>query len=436
MYNYILQEKKLFFTLLFWMITGMASTMAALVIIPLHLLSMKNKQAYLLFLLGVWFLMLLSDSRQYFFQFAKTVKPAVMLAVAFLVWSDRRFWPEIKLYSTFIPFFIVASISILDSPVQFTSIQKLASYFLLFYVIPQLVIRLLQTEKERLLKGLIAFGTLVLIIGIVLKYVMPGMVLFQESGRFSGLLGNPNGLGIFTFVFFMLYMLIRKYNSDYFTQKEHYIILGAIALSLIFAGSRGGIFSSILFIIGYFLFQRSIVLGFTVMISIFVSYQLMMANLETIITNLNLQDYFRLETLEKGSGRLEAYKFARQHIQYNYWFGRGFGYTEYLMHKYAEYFISKGHQGNVHNSYLTIWLDTGLIGLIAFAWGWLKNFYRASLYSPLIWAVLFGTLLTTTVESWLAASLNPFTIQLVIIITLLSSEEFYAQEEEAPSSSP
>lgn len=428
MYQYILQEKKLFFTLLFWMAVGMASTTAALVVIPLHLLSMRNKQAYLMFLLGLWFMMLLSDSRQHFFGFAQTVKPVVMLTIAFMVWSDRKYWPEIRLYKPFIPFFIVASISLLNSPNQILSLQKMASYFLLLYVVPQLVIRSLQTEKERFLKGIVAFGLLILLGGLALKYVMPGIVIFEASGRFNGLLGNPNGLGIFTFAFFMLYIVIKKYNPTYFTQTENYVILGVIALSLIFAGSRGGIFSSLLFIGGYFLFQRSTILGFIVMISVFISYQLVMANLEQIITDLNLQAYFRIETLEKGSGRLEAYKFAWQHIQYNYWFGRGFGYTEYLMHKYQDYFISKGHQGNVHNSYLTIWLDTGLIGLIAFIWGWLKNFFTASFYSPLIWAVLFGTLLTTTVESWLAASLNPFTIQLVILVMLLSNPEFYEQD--------
>ncbi len=428
MLQYILNEKRLFLTLLVWMAIGMISSIAALVFIPLHLLSMQNKQAYLLFLLGLWFMMLLSDSRQYFFGFAQTVKPVVMLVVAFLIWSDRQYWPKTNLYTPFIPFFIVASISLVNSPLQFNSIQKMASYFLLLYVIPQIVTRLLLTEKERFLKGVIAFGIIVLIGGLLLRYVMPNIVIFRDTGRLNGLLGNPNGLGIFTFVFFMLYILIRKYHRNYFSQAEHWIIIGAITLSLIFAGSRGGIFSSILFIAGYFIFQRSTALGFAVMISVFVSYQLVMANLEDIITNLSLQDYFRLETLERGSGRIEAYKFARQHIQLNYWWGKGLGYTEYLMHKYQDYFISKGHQGNVHNSYLTIWLDTGLIGLIAFIWGWLKNFYRASFFSPLIWAVLFGTLLTTSVESWLAASLNPFTIQLVIIVTLLSNDEFYVED--------
>ena len=428
MYNFIFQEKKLFYTLLFWMIVGIASRTAAMLVIPLHLLSMKGKpNVHLMFLLGLWFIMLLSDSRQYFFAFAKTIKPIVMLAVAFLIWTERRYWSKTIVFSAFIPFFFTASISTFNSPIQFNSIQKLISYFIILFVIPQLIINLLQTEKERFMKGVVTFGTLVLLIGLVMKYVMPGIVTFETTGRFNGLLGNPNGLGIFTFVFLMLYMLIKKYHPEYFTQKENWIILGSIIASLILAGSRGGIFSSILFITGYFLFQRSIFMGFIVMISIFVSYQLVMANLEEIIIALNLQDYFRLDTLEQGSGRLVAFKFAWEHIQYNYWIGRGFGYTKHLMHKYQNYFLSMGHQGNVHNSYLTIWLDTGLIGLSAFIFGWLKTFYKASRFSPLIWAVMFGIMLTTTVESWLAASMNPFTIQLVIILTMLSTPEFYTK---------
>jgi O-antigen ligase len=89
-----------------------------------------------------------------------------------------------------------------------------------------------------------------------------------------------------------------------------------------------------------------------------------------------------------------------------------------------------GHQGNIHNSWLTIWLDTGLIGLILFCVGWLVNFVRAARFTPLVWAVFFGILLSASVESWMVASLNPFTIQLVIILTLLSDERFYEMPEE------
>jgi hypothetical protein len=47
----------------------------------------------------------------------------------------------------------------------------------------------------------------------------------------------------------------------------------------------------------------------------------------------------------------------------------------------------------------------------------------------MIWAVFFGAILTTTVESWLAASMNPFTIQFVILLSLMGDENFYASHE-------
>ncbi len=425
MYQYLLQEKRLFIILLLWTAIGAISSMAALVLIPLHLLSLRGKGEYLLMLIGLWFIFTLSDSRQGLFRFAQTVKPFAMLIISYMVWEERHRWPATHFFKAFVPFFAIAIVGWMSSPYQFTSAQKMLSYFLLLFTVPQLVQRLLLVEKERFLKLFIGLGSIILGLGLVLKYTLPGFVLFVESGRYSGLLGNPNGLGIYAFCFLMLYTLIRHFHPYLVTKQEHWIIYGVIALSLIFSGSRGGIFSSLMFLAAYYLFQQSTLMGMIVMIATFASYQLVMANLETIIVSLNLQDYFRLDTLEKGSGRVMAHAFARKHIEYNYWWGRGFGYAEYLMLEWKDYFLSKGHQGNVHNSYLTIWLDTGLVGLLAVCWGWLKNIYDASKFSPLAWAILFGALLTTSVESWLAASMNPFTIQLVIIISMLGMEEFY-----------
>ncbi|MCW3807476.1 O-antigen ligase family protein [Plebeiibacterium marinum] len=428
MIDYIQKEKKLFLTLLFWMLVGIFSATAAMVIIPIHIFLHRKKESYLLLLLGLWFLFILSDSRQYIFHFAQSVKPLAMVVTAFLIWEERNYWPKHNFYIPFTLFFIITLFCLQFSPIKFKSLQKMLSYFLLLYIVPHIVQQALYLNKVRFLKGIIATGALILIIGLALKYISPSLVMFK-GGRYNGLLGNPNGLGIFAFCFFMMYLLIYKYHKHYFFKSEHLIILSIIGLSLILAGSRGGIFSSSLFLIGYFLFERSITLGFIVLSSTFISYQLVTTNLIEIIDFLGLQEYFRLNSLEEGSGRLVAFEFAWKQIQNNYWIGKGFGYTDYLMYQYKDYFLGKGHQGNVHNSYLTIWLNSGLLGLLAFLWGWLKNFYIVSLKSPLVWAVLFGVILSTTVESWLAASMNPFTIQLVIILSLLGNPLFYKQEE-------
>jgi O-antigen ligase len=166
------------------------------------------------------------------------------------------------------------------------------------------------------------------------------------------------------------------------------------------------------------------------MSAIFISYQYVMANFEEIVISLGLADYFRLETLETGSGRVIVAEVAWRHINENYWFSHGFSFNEHILAQYRDYFEQHGHQGNVHNSWLTMWLDTGLTGLILFIFGWLVNFIRASRFTPMVWAVFFGILLSCTVESWLVATLNPFTIVLVIILSMLGNPEFYGQAAE------
>jgi O-antigen ligase len=259
--------------------------------------------------------------------------------------------------------------------------------------------------------------------------INPGFVIFSGE-RFSGLLGNPNGMGIYGFLFLVLFTYVRTYHPSLFTRKEVIFVYGIIALSLILASSRGGIFSVLLFLAGWQLLRKDPLIGFIVMAVIFASYQLVMANFEEIVTTLGLQDYFRLDTLETGSGRLVVADVAWENIHQHYWFSKGFTYNETILARYKEYFIRHGHEGNVHNSWLTMWLDTGLTGLILFAYGWLKNFIRAAQYTPMVWALLFGMLLSISVESWLTASLNPFTIQLVIILTMLSDKNFYESVEE------
>jgi O-antigen ligase len=328
----------------------------------------------------------------------------------------------------FVPFFLLAGLVGLQSPVLFDSYSKLISYILLLIVVPWLVNLALLRYRTYFVFHLVLFGSLVLLAGLVLRIVSPGFVIFLGD-RFSGLLGNPNGLGIFAFMFLVLVSFIFKYHAYLFSKNEKLFVFALIFISLILSGSRGGMFAALLFVLGYFLFQRSVPLGFLVMSLTLISYQLILANLDDIATALGLETFLRIETLKSGSGRLVAQEFALDQIQKNYWFGKGFGYAEYIMNLYKEDFIGTEHQGNVHNSYLTVWLHTGLIGLVAFCYGWWVNFKRAAAGSPIVWALLFAMLLSTSVESWLSASLNPFTIQLVMILTLAGNYLFYPELE-------
>ena len=424
MYRAILFEKNNYLTLLFWVVLGIFTGPLVYAAVPIHMLMIKKKGEWLWLLLGFWLVLTLSDSRQGMFRFAQDLKTILILVLTYLYLTfpieDKRY----NFIKPFIPFFVVAFIALLSNPTMFNSFQKTLSYVLLLLIIPGIVHLLLKYERGRFLFHLVLIGALILGAGLALRFAAPGFVIFKGE-RFSGLLGNPNGLGIFSFMFLTIFTYIQAFHKHLFSRQQTIFIYALIVGSLVMGGSRGGIFSAALFVVGWWLIKRDAILGFISMAAIFASYQLVMANFVEIVIALNLQDYFRLETLDTGSGRVVAADIAWKHIHENYWFSKGFTFNESIMASYQEYFIKHGHQGNVHNSWLTMWMDTGLVGLILFGFGWLVNFIRAAKITPMVWALLFGLALSATVESWLVASLNPFTIQLVIVLSMLGSSEFY-----------
>jgi O-antigen ligase len=216
------------------------------------------------------------------------------------------------------------------------------------------------------------------------------------------------------------------------SKTDKVLIYGLILVSLILSGSRGGIFSILIFTAFYTISKRSRLLAILTVSIMALTYSTLEKFLPEIIEAFGQEKYFRLKTLETGSGRDVAFEFAWENIQKDPYSGKGMGYTEKLMKDNADELSEEGHQGNAHNSYLTMWLDTGLFGLLAFLFGWAFWFYKANRNSFYALPVAFGVLFSTNVESWLAASLNPYTIQLLIILTLLNSREFiYGNEKEA-----
>src|SRR5690606_21275266 len=137
-----------------------------------------------------------------------------------------------------------------------------------------------------------------------------------------------------------------------------------------------------------------------------------------------LEKSFRLETLQQGSGRTIAWEFAWKNIQESLFIGKGIGYDEYLMRENREFLSKAGHEGGVDNTYLIVWLNTGLIGLLAFLRGVFLLFIKGAKNNSYAFPALFAILLSINFEPWLAASLNPFTSMFLIIVTLLTAPIF------------
>ncbi|MCJ8166341.1 O-antigen ligase family protein [Pontibacter sp. E15-1] len=415
--------KQLFLLLLVWLVTGITLGAVAIPVLALFALYLQNQGRHIYLFIAFFFTLILSDSRLYALSFSQDLKTVLMLLLLLPLLFAKKYTLALDFTKSFhIPFLLYISFAffcISFSPEPFTAIQKTVSYILLFILVPVLFYSLYQTYKTYFLKAVIYLGVAVLIAGYLMYLANPMLVMYNLGGRSSGALGNPNGLGMFCFLFFLLYFVIRHYFPKLFSKKENVIILILIFSSLLWSGSRGQTISIMIFLITQFLSKKNKTVG--VLISTALGLLLITIDIDivAIANTLGFEDYLRIDTLDAGGGRVVARHFAWEQIQKNFWVGRGFGYTEWIYRQHFYELSMLGHEGNAHNAFLTVWLDTGFIGLILFIAGWGLLFLKAAQNSYLAFPIAFAIIASNMVESWLVASLNPFTIQLLMVLTLL-----------------
>ncbi len=414
-----------------WVLVGiLLGSIPALAFVLLSVLLLKRKNMYPEMFLGFLLVLILSDSRSKGLSFAIDVKVLYILMLAFFFFFDRKnFSSSSKVFIYFAPFLILGVCLTIISDNWLSALQKSISYALLIFVVPNYVVNVYKEHGPVFLKNIVFLFSAVLLIGLVFKFVDPKVATL--AGRYRGILGNPNGLGLFCTVFFLLYYLVQDYFPDLFSQRERIFVYFVLIASMYLCGSRNAIMSIILFLLFTRLYKISPYFGFLIFCTILVGYEVLFQNFGLIVRSLGLGEYFRIETLETGSGRNIAWTFAWEQIQHNFYFGKGFAYDEILFKEHYEELSIKGHQGNAHNSYLTIWINTGIFGLALFFRGFLISFLKGAKNSRLAFPVMFAILFSANFESWMAASLNPFTIQMFIIITILVSPEFNKQEDES-----
>ncbi len=387
-----------------------------------------RRRYFELFITSLWLLILadyvpVQNATYDDLQFVKDLKflvPIFLAAFVFLHKEDFRPFPKLILW--FIPFFAISVLALQFSLNSSVGIEKTASYFLMFLVVPFYVSVLHRTQGEDFWIALITFIIGMLTIGIVLRFAAPQIAML-DGKRFKSVLGNPNGLGIFLNLTFALWLIVREYKIASFTKAENRYIFLVIFISLLWSGSRNGMMSMLIFYlmtvfnrIHWFLSIIAVLVVLTFNDQLFESFLV-------IIDFFNLQEYFRVESIEEGSGRKIAWIFAWQEIQNYYFIGGGFGHDENIMRP-NYYWLSKlGHQGGVHNSYLSMWFDVGIIGLIAYFLGFLGLIFRAMKSNRIALAFGISILFNITYESWLVASLNPFSILFLTILTIFTIVE-------------
>lgn len=414
-----------------WLLTGMFGGPFIYVLLPVTVLLMKQKNMYEEMFMGYLFILIISDSAEPGLFFAKTVKNEYVALIAFFFFFDRKsFTPVNDLYKIFIPFFLFSVITLLNAfgdSYFFTSVQKTLSYFLMFLILPTYIMKLYRESGVAFLKRVVFFSFTILLIGIVLKYV--SYDLTHVSARFKGIFGGPNGLGIYSLLFFIILFFINETFPGLFSKNEKLILYGIIIISIYMTGSRNSVIAVLIFYMFQRFFGPQPFLGILVFVFVLILIEMVSVNIVAIVQFLGIGEYFRLQTLEEGSGRYIAWGFAWKQIQENFFIGRGFAYNEFYMRQHYRFLSMLGHQGGIHNSFLTFWMDQGLVGLLIFLRSYFLMFLKASKISKFAFPAMLAISFTAFFESWLVGSLSAFAFMGIFIFTILASDEIRPQEE-------
>ena len=415
---------------LIWFVAIVFAPVAMYALVPFLLYVFSKRDMFGEMLIGFFFILLLSDNLMPAVGFAKSFKNVyIVLLALFFFLNSRAFVPYARnIFHVFIPFFIWAIFCLLFSE-TFVSVQKTASYILLFLLVPNYVINAYRRSGDDFLRNLVFFLVLVLGIGVLMIFINRE-VAYLDNQRFRGLLGSPNGAGLLSVLTLGLYLVVNNIREGLFSKADRIVILAVIVTTVLLCGSRNSVLAALLLLAYARFYKISALLGFAMFLITILLYLIIENNIEEIVKTLGLSGYFRLNTLSEGSGRFIAWAFAWEQVEKETLFiGKGFGYDEYFMRPYYRVLSKLGHQGGVHNSFLSFWLDMGLVGLLIFLRSYLLMFIKAAKRNPLAFPVMFSLTFTAIFESWLVGSLNPFTIILVIIATLMIEPEFYESPE-------
>jgi hypothetical protein len=219
---YYKENSQLYLILLIWLLTGMFGGKLIFGVLPITMILMAKKEMYEELFIGYFFILILSDSLDDKLLFAKNAKNIYVSILAVLFWFNRdSFQPFNNLYKVFLPFFIFSFFTMytsLNEPFIFTSLQKTISYFLSFLLVPNFFIKLYREEGQQFLRRLVLFSLTTLLIGFILKFFAPDIV-YITSGRYRGIMGNPNGLGIYSFLIFIIVYLVEFFFKTIFKKN-------------------------------------------------------------------------------------------------------------------------------------------------------------------------------------------------------------------------
>ena len=390
----------------------------------------------------------LGDSRMSYFQFFKNIRMVLLIMVA--IYSIYEFRTNrYKLNANFLyftPFVSVALLAMISSPMLSLAINKTISFVLLYFVTLHYFNNKMEKYGKVLMHDVMMTLVSILIIGLIFLPIIPSMVMYGLT-RYNGLLGNPNGVGIYVTLTAPVLAYVFARNPEISSRFKTLAWIVLIA-SLLLCSSRNAIFSVSIFLTIYYGMQGSIFkrIGFIFVFLPVIGIFFMAIDLQDLVFALGLEKYFRVRDFESGSGRVFAWQHAIELIKKSPIIGCGFGCEEYnFIYRTSYRLWATGHQGGVHNSYLAFTVNTGIVGASLF-YGFIANILRQVKNIRFLAAFVPSFLFSAMFESWMFSSLNSYHIIFCLFIVhivvdsnsdeLLTSNVVAGKLEKSPTEQP
>jgi hypothetical protein len=310
--------------------------------------------------------------------------------------------------NVFIPFTIYAFVvSLILSPVGTAAVLRSLGY----WVVALLTFKFIQLVAGSARKYTVSFVSFLLFLFCVVNFIL--YFINANSfmlGRFMGFMANPNGLGMVSMFCYALLVFFRDHEKSAFPRKFFYILQVFLLFFIFVSGSRTALISVLGFEFLLRVRQNPLVLILSVFFLIAFNVFLNNSSVFDFLSNTGLSDRLRLSTLETGSGRTEVWKVAFAKFIEEPWIGKGMLYDDFFIEQYSNKFIGLNkarHWYGIWNSYLSMALNVGLIGIGLYGAAWYR-LYHLSVYTVYRFAFLGLCLVSAVTESWMAASMNAF----------------------------
>ncbi len=416
----------LFIILPVWTIATNITILASFVIVPLTFVFFYYRGMHDQIIILLLSCLILGDSRLPIFKGYETIRygaVSTLFALTIMDFAYKKYGIN-PILIWLVPFILSAMLSLVDSPVGARGFGKTLGIFMIYFVCLNFVRYYIKLLGKGFVVELVFFFQFVLGLGILFIFLLPSVAFWEGALRYRGVFGNPNGVAAFSAFVIMFAVIVFPYLENQIEKRfvrTTYIL--SIA-SLILSASRNGVATILSFVILRDSFQGATFRRLFVLLGVF-PLLFFISRVITVYDFLHffgIESFFRIESMSNASGRTYAWIWALEEYAKHPIMGMGYTWDDLLFAELPYEIYITGHYGGVHNSFLVLLLNTGIVGLILFMMFFFRlisNLKTAKNYIPFFVSIL----LSAAFESWLSAALNFLNTMFLIIFLVAKLAE-------------